>query len=156
MAQKTNYSTMTEQADKLAGSETTVRRKRRFLDAATQTMGSITKAAKAANIGRRTFYNWIDQDPEFALLFEEIQESILDLIVDRAYHFALGIPEMDEEGNFIGWKIKPDAGTLQLLLRTLGRSRGFSEKTSIELEANIPFIHDSEAVARLVEHAQNL
>ncbi len=147
---------MTEQAGKLSGSAATVKRKRRFLDIVNQTMGNITNAAKAVNIGRRTFYNWMDHDPEFAALYEEIQESIIDLIVDRSYHFALGIPELDAEGNFIGWKIKPDAGTLQLLLRTLGRSRGFSEKTSIELETNMPFIHDSEAVNRLVEHAKNL
>jgi len=156
MAQKTELLTMTEQVGKLSGSASTIKRKRKFLDVATQTRGNITKATKEAHIGRRTFYNWMEQDPEFAALYEEIQESIIDLIVDRAYHFALGIPQLDDQGNFKGWKIKPDAGTLQLLLRTLGRSRGFSEKTSIELEANIPFIHASEAVKRLVEHAQIL
>ncbi len=39
---------------------------------------NISKACKASNVPRKTFYNWKDSDKEFKALFEEVEEASLD------------------------------------------------------------------------------
>ena len=48
---------------------------------------------------------------------------------------ALGIPEKDEKGNFIGWRERPDGYMIRYLLSTLGRKEGFGEESE---DADIP------------------
>jgi hypothetical protein len=41
-------------------------------------LGTIPKAAKAADIDRKTHYNWLRSDPEYAELFERAKENYLE------------------------------------------------------------------------------
>ena len=40
--------------------------------------GHITEACKSANIPRRTYYNWIKEDPNFAVDVQIVEESLID------------------------------------------------------------------------------
>ena len=51
----------------------------------------------------------------------------MDECLVSARILALGIPEKDEKGNFIGWRERPDGYMIRYLLSTLGRKEGFEE-----------------------------
>ena len=142
---------MSDQFGNLTGNTSTVRRKKAFLKVAALNRGNITKSIIAANVGRRTFYNWIDQDPEFAAQFDDVLESLLDFVMDQALALISGIPELDEKGKLLRYKLKPDPNMIQFYLRTRGRSRGFTEHSELGVAAHIPFIHDSVAVSHLIQ-----
>ena len=58
-------------------------KKRAFLLAYMQT-GVVTAAAKAAKIDRRTVYNWLDSDPDFAEAMEQAKEAVVDMLEHEA------------------------------------------------------------------------
>lgn len=140
----------------LSGGDATLKRKEAFLKAASMKKGNISASARAAKINRRTYNRWIKDDPEFKAAFEDVMESYLDFVIDRVTSLIEGIPIKDDDGNIIDWKRLPDASTAQFVLRTLGRSRGFSERTELGVESNIQFIHDSEVVAQLIMESKKL
>jgi len=43
-------------------------------------MCNISRACKAINITRRTYYNWIDKFPKFKEQVEEAKESLNDMV----------------------------------------------------------------------------
>ena len=43
-------------------------------------MCNISKACKAINIGRKTYYNWLKKFPIFKQQVEEVKESLTDMI----------------------------------------------------------------------------
>jgi len=50
-----------------------------FLKAYKSNMGHISKACEAINIGRQTYYDWIEGDSEFKRAVEDIDEGFIDL-----------------------------------------------------------------------------
>lgn len=60
----------------------------------------------------------------------------MDECLVSARVLALGIPEKDEKGNFIGWRERPDGYMIRYLLSTLGRKDGFGEPQ--DEDADIP------------------
>ncbi|MBA7569204.1 hypothetical protein ES695_11575 [Candidatus Atribacteria bacterium 1244-E10-H5-B2] len=50
-----------------------------FLKAYESNMGHISKACGASNIGRQTYYDWIEKDPKFKQAVENIEEGFIDL-----------------------------------------------------------------------------
>lgn len=56
--------------------------KERFLLAYELSMGSIGEACKKAQIGRRTFYNWKQTDPEFQAEVREIDHMRVEMAED--------------------------------------------------------------------------
>lgn len=51
---------------------------------------SITTACKSENIGRRSYYEWREADPEFAKAADEAIECGIDLLEDEANRRAKG------------------------------------------------------------------
>src|SRR5215510_4061242 len=47
-------------------------------------LGTIPKAAKAADIDRKTHYSWLKSDPEYAELFERAKENYLEKLEAEA------------------------------------------------------------------------
>lgn len=50
---------------------------------------NISKCARALGVGRRTIYNWLEQEPVFAELMQEMQEMQLDLVEERVNQIAM-------------------------------------------------------------------
>lgn len=97
-------------------------RKKRFLDALHASLGNISEAAKAVGINRRTYYDWLKDDPDFAQAAENISEAQVDLVEGK-------LLERIKEG---------DTTATIFYLKTKGKKRGWSEK--LEIEAKIsPF-----------------
>lgn len=62
--------------------------KTRFLQEFTRT-GNVSAAAKLADVGRRTHYDWLAQDPDYAAAFAEATEEAGDLLEAEARRRAL-------------------------------------------------------------------
>lgn len=85
-------------------------RQRLFLTAYRRNMGNVSKAAKAAGVPRRTFYNWRVNDAAFAEECRMIDEAHLDLAESK----LLGLIEQGNERAIIFY------------LKNKGQSRGYS------------------------------
>ena len=76
---------------------------------------------------RKTIYDWAKADELFKDAISDERGSLVDECLVSARILALGIPEKDEKGNFIGWRERPDGYMIRYLLSTLGRKEGFGE-----------------------------
>ena len=50
-----------------------------FLVSYAKTLGHISNACKKINIGRQTYYDWIEDDPDFKQAIDNIDDSFIDL-----------------------------------------------------------------------------
>ena len=90
----------------------TAQNKKLFIQALMDNRYNITDACKAIGIGRRTYYDWVDEDPQFVKDCEEAHEAMLDWIEGLA-------------------KRKMEKGSdkmIELYLKTMGKKRGFGEE----------------------------
>ena len=86
-----------------------------FIKMFRKTAGHITKACEAANINRRTYYLWMQRDPNFSELMDHENESLLD--------FAEGmLKKKMNEG---------DTTSIIFFLKTKGKKRGYVERQEI-------------------------
>lgn len=98
--------------------------------------GNLTKLAATFKVARKTVYEWAKEDSDFKDAISDERGSLVDECLVSARVLALGIPEKDENGNFVGWRDRPDGNMLRYLLSTLGKKEGFGEVQ--ELDEDIP------------------
>ena len=97
--------------------------------------GNLTKVAATFKVARKTVYQWAKEDVEFKDAISDERGALVDECLVSARVLALGIPEKDESGNFVGWRERPDGYMIRYLLSTLGKSEGFGEESE---DADIP------------------
>ena len=96
--------------------EATAERKKNFLKAFKKTMGVVAPACEKAGISRRTFYVWMDNDPEFKEDVKHVRESALDFAESK----LLENINKNKETSIIFY------------LKTQGKSRGYVERVEQE------------------------
>ena len=94
------------------------RHKRALIKAMEQTMGIVTQACKIAKLNRSTFYEYYNNDPEFAKACDECQDIALDFV----------------ESKLIKRIEKGDTTGIIFYLRTKGKHRGYLQTNSIVTE----------------------
>ncbi len=109
----------------------TQKKKEAILEALVSNDFHITNACKNVGIDRKTFYNWLNRDQEFADLYLMIQEQDLDNSELTLRRLRDGVPKLDQDGKFIGWKIRPDTLAVMFHLKTKGKKRGYVERQEI-------------------------
>ena len=87
--------------------------------------GHITEACKSANIPRRTYYNWIKEDPNFAVDVQIVEESLIDYAKSKLMENIAG----------------NDTTSIIFFLKTKGKDHGFSERQEIKLTKPIDEIN---------------
>lgn len=94
-----------------------------FLSALRTTLGVIKEAAIKAKVDRSTVYGWKEKDPDFLEAFNQVQEESIDFVESAMFE------EIGEKRNaYLIWKF----------LSTRGKSRGYTEKTEIDVTAIPP------------------
>ena len=107
---------------------TTSDKKEKFLKALKLNLGNISASCKKINIGRQTYYDWIEADKEFEEQCKNVEESLLDLAENRLLE-----------------KIhKYDTTSIIFFLKTKGKKRGYVEKQEFELQKPISEINFDE------------
>ena len=89
--------------------------KGQFLEVFASKMGNVSKACKAANISRQTYYDWM-KDETFANQVEEVREGLIDF----AEHQLLANIKKGKTAEIIFY------------LKTLGKKRGFIERQEFD------------------------
>lgn len=97
--------------------------------------GNLTKVAATFKVARKTIYQWAKEDVEFKDAISDERGALVDECLVSARVLALGISEKDKDGNFVGWRERPDGYMIRYLLSTLGKSEGFGEESE---DADIP------------------
>ena len=97
--------------------------------------GNLTKVAATFKVARKTVYQWAKEDVEFKDAISDERGALVDECLVSARVLALGIPEKDKDGNFVGWRERPDGYMIRYLLSTLGKSEGFGEESE---DSDIP------------------
>lgn len=109
----------------------TEERKEVFLSAYEINGYHISNACKDAGITRKTFYNWKDADPEFLERYNEITEEDIDNSEKSMMLLRHGVPELDDDGEFVGWKVKPHFQALALHLQSKAKDRGWGQSIEV-------------------------
>ena len=95
--------------------KSTVLKKRLFLEALEKTLGVVAPALREVGIARMTVKRWIDSDPDFKALYDEMDDLVLDFAESHLHkQIKDGIP----------------ASTI-FLLKTKGKKRGYVERTEL-------------------------
>lgn len=101
---------------KAQSAQKTDKKKSDFLVALKNNNGNISEACEAINIGRRTYYSWIEKDETFKQDAEDAQESLIDLAESKLVE-----------------NIKDNDNTsIIFFLKTKGKKRGYVEKQEVE------------------------
>lgn len=93
-------------------------KKKAFIDAYTKSFGNITQSCKAVDICRQTYYNWLQNDTEFANDIQNAEPQ--EVFIDFAEN---GLVKKIQEG---------DTTAIIFALKTKGKKRGYVEKHQIE------------------------
>jgi len=113
--------------------QTTVQQKNRFLGIY-KNCGIITRACTEADVGRRTFYDWLEQDPAFATAFEDAREEATDLLEEEARR--RGYEGVDEPVFYQGVlvsTVRKYSDTLLIFMLKANREK-FRDKVQAEVE----------------------
>ena len=94
----------------------TIIKKRTFLAKMRATLGNITASCKEAEIDRKTYYNWLEADPDFKQAVEDINEESVDFAESS-------LKQQIKDG---------DTTATIFYLKTKGKKRGYVEKTETE------------------------
>ena len=70
--------------------DATAARKASFLEAYAKVPPPITHACRVAGVGRRTHYDWLEADPEYAERFEDARAEAVDEVEFAMRRIALG------------------------------------------------------------------
>jgi hypothetical protein len=115
----------------------TIKKKETFLEALRAHAGNITTACEAANIGRRTVYDWRSNDPDFQRAVEDVTESVYDFVESK-------IMEQIGEGN---------TAVLIFFAKTKMKARGYIERQEISVSDAPAFVveGDTKAAGKVME-----
>lgn len=99
-----------------------MRDKEKFLEVYAAKLGYVKDACEAAGISRKTFYNWKNDDEEFAQSVQEIEEGLIDLAESKLFE------------NIKGNK----TNEILFYLKTKGKNRGYVERQEHHIEGGFP------------------
>jgi hypothetical protein len=93
-------------------------KKDKMLKALEKSLGVVTTACKMAGVGRTTFYEWLDKDPDFKKAVDDFKDVAIDTVESKLY-------DLIKEGNV--------TATI-FYLKTKGKKRGYIERQEIAHE----------------------
>ena len=96
--------------------------KKGLLEALEKSLGVVTTACKQVGIGRTTFYNYYNEDIDFAKKVDDIENVALDFAESQLH-------KQIQEGS--------TAATI-FLLKTRGKKRGYVERQEITGAEGVP------------------
>ncbi len=92
---------------------------------------NLTKIAQAFNVVRQTVYNWLAEEKKFREVVNDYKMRLYDDALTAARALTVGVPKVNEKGQFVGWIERPDPNMVRYILSTLGKDDGFTERRDI-------------------------
>ena len=98
-----------------------ISKKATFLKCLHNNHGHISKACESAKIHRRTYYTWIEKDDKFKEQVEDAKEALVDYVESKLLQKINDL----------------DTTSIIFFLKCKAKSRGYTERTEIELSRPI-------------------
>jgi len=93
-------------------------KKKALLEALKQSMGVVTTACRAVGVERKTFYNYLNSDPNFREEVDNLENVALDFAESKLFK-----------------QIKEDnLGAIIFYLKCKGKKRGYVEKQEVDVK----------------------
>jgi hypothetical protein len=107
--------------------------KKQLLEALKEYKGIISSACDAVNLSRQTFYNYIDNDPEFAQSVQDINEASIDFVESKLFEKINGVSMVsyDSKGAPTVYEQPPSDTAIIFYLKTKGKKRGYVERQEV-------------------------
>lgn len=112
--------------------ERTTKGKERVLEALDKSLGIVTTACANAGVSQTQFYEWKRTDAEFAEAVKAIDNKQMDFV----------------EGKLLQNIKDNDTQSILFYLRTKGKSRGYTERT--ELQVEVPVFNDNRSETEIL------
>lgn len=100
--------------------------KSKFLEILENSHGIVLSACKSCDLPRSTYYKWLNDDPEFKLAVDDIQEMAIDFVESKLMKRI--------DGDF---ETPPSDTAIIFFLKTRGKKRGYIERTEVEQSGTI-------------------
>lgn len=105
-----------------------------FREVVKKCRGNLSRVAESFGVTRTTVENWKKKSPEHTQVVQDARMKMFDNVLGTAEILALGIPDRDENGKFVGWVERPDPSIVKYILGSLGKKEGFGD--SIDITTN--------------------
>ena len=105
-----------------------------FREVVNKYRGNLSRVAESFGVSRVTVENWKNRSQEYAQVVQDARMKMFDNVLGTAEILALGIPDRDENGKFVGWVERPDPSIVKYILGSLGKKEGFGD--SIDITTN--------------------
>ena len=109
--------------------------KTNFLKAYKSSLANVTKACENVNVGRQTYYNWLESDEDFKAECDHVEQSLIDIAESKLLQLMKGIKVEGSKGSY---NKPPDVTALIFFLKTKGKKRGYVERTEHTGEGGDP------------------
>ncbi len=108
--------------------------KKQLLEALETYKGIVSTACKSVGLSRTTFYDYVNEDPEFSKAVDAVNESAIDFVEGKLFEKINGITMLgkggsgDEDDDEPTYTLPPSDTAIIFYLKTKGRKRGYVEK----------------------------
>ena len=108
--------------------------KKNLLDGLRKYRGIITSACQYANLDRQTFYNYKNDDHEFAKSILDIEEEAIDFVEGKLHEKINGIEcvAFAKDGTPTVYEQPPSDTAIIFYLKTKAKKRGYVERSEID------------------------
>ncbi|MCD8281706.1 MAG: hypothetical protein LUC22_00440 [Prevotella sp.] len=115
-------------------------KKEAFIEALEKSLGVIAPACRAIGIARRTYYNWLKDDPAFAAAVDAILNDTGDFV----------------EGKLLQLINEGDTAAIIFYCKTKLKSRGYSERQTFDVQGIPPttLVVSNQEIADKISNAE--
>jgi Bacterial regulatory protein, Fis family len=116
--------------------QTTHPKKALMIEALKKCVGNVSEACEVVGIGRKTHYNWVNDDAEYKEAVEAINETSIDHVESQLVKLINGfeLPETKvfctKDGDIVTHDMQkqypPDTAAIIFYLKTKGKHRGYT------------------------------
>jgi hypothetical protein len=109
--------------------------KKAMLEALEKSLGIVTTAAKSVGITRKTHYDWLNKDPQYAKAVTELEDLALDYVESKLFKNI----EKEKEASVFFY------------MKTKGKKRGYVERQEIVHQGAMPVTKISEEAMQEID-----
>lgn len=91
---------------------------------------NVSKACEKFPLDRRTYYEWLKNDPQFEQDLEDMKEADIDEAEEIHRVLRRGIPKINSKGKITGYILAPSRQAVEFYLLSKARSRGYGDNGS--------------------------
>jgi len=120
--------------------------KKKLLETLELHKGIVTNACKSIDCPRSTYYKYLNEDEEFRLAVEEIQDVAIDFVEGKLMEKIDGITVQtyNSKGEPVVYEQAPSDTAIIFFLKTKGKKRGYVERTEIDHSGGVSLHFDAQ------------